>query len=138
MLAHRFFPVLFALALVAPALSHAAGAAPAGKSAVLLRLDPDSDGTVSLDEAKAAAAARFEALDTDQEGTLDAGELTGILSKRGLAKADSDKDGTLDKAEFTALAVQYFQKADKDKDGTLDAKELNSPAGRALVALLGG
>jgi Ca2+-binding EF-hand superfamily protein len=117
-----------------------AGAAPAiaaaGKGLVLAKVDADHDGTVSLDEAKGAAAAKFDALDIDKDGKLDAVELTGIVGRGGLAKADPDKDGALDKAEYLALAEKLFIGADHDKSGALDAKELSSPKGRALVALL--
>ncbi len=82
------------------------------KSAVMSKIDTDNDGTISLDEAKAAAAKKFDALDTDKEGTLDASELTGILGNGMLAKADTDKDGTL------------------------EPKELSSEQGRTLVSLL--
>jgi hypothetical protein len=111
-------------------------ATPNDESLVLSKIDPDHDGTVSLDEAKAAASVKFEALDTDKEQTLDAGELTGILSPTALKEADADKDETLDKAEYLALAEKMFKAADVDHDGTLDAKELSTDYGRALVALL--
>jgi Ca2+-binding EF-hand superfamily protein len=109
---------------------------PGTKSLVLTKIDTDNDGTVSLDEAKKAAAAKFDALDVDKDGALDAGELTGILGRGGVAKADSDKDGSLDKAEFLALVEKQFAAADHDQTGALDAKELSSPKGRALVAML--
>lgn len=38
-------------------------------------LDPDSDGTISLDEAKLAAANKFEMRDPYKDGTLDAKDL---------------------------------------------------------------
>jgi Ca2+-binding EF-hand superfamily protein len=125
-----------ALLVVLPAIAET-DATPNDASAVMARLDPDHDGTVSLDEVKKVASERFDALDTDHEGTLDASELTGILDQKGLQKADKDKDKTLDKAEFIALVTTYFQRADKDKDGKLEPAELNTPEGRALVALLG-
>jgi Ca2+-binding EF-hand superfamily protein len=109
---------------------------PEDQSPVMSKIDTDHDGSVSLDEAKKAATAKFDTLDTDKEGTLDASELTGILSRNELIKADKDKDKTLDKAEFLALVEKLFAAADKDKDGTLDAKELSTEQGRALVALL--
>ena len=109
---------------------------PADKSAVLSAIDTDNDGTVTLDEAKAAATKKFDKLDTDKEGTLDASELTGLMSKKALAAADADKDATLDKAEYLALVAKLFKNADTDKDATLEPAELNSEAGRDLVALL--
>ena len=109
---------------------------PEDQSAVMSKIDTDHDGSVSLDEAKKAAIAKFDTLDTDKEGTLDANELTGILGRNDLIKADKDKDNTLDKAEFLALVEKMFAAADNDKDGTLDEKELSTEQGRALVALL--
>jgi Ca2+-binding EF-hand superfamily protein len=109
---------------------------PEDQSSVMSKIDTDHDGSVSLDEAKKAAIAKFDTLDTDKEGTLDASELTGILARNDLIKADKDKDNTVDKAEFLALVEKLFAAADKDKDGTLDAKELSTDQGRALVALL--
>jgi Ca2+-binding EF-hand superfamily protein len=113
-----------------------ADTSPEDQSSVMSKIDIDHDGSVSLDEAKKAAIAKFDTLDTDKEGTLDASELTGILARNDLIKADKDKDNTLDKAEFLALVEKLFAAADKDKDGTLDATELSTEQGRALVALL--
>ena len=127
------------LAMAGGLMSAAAAPAdttPEDQSSAMSKIDTDHDGSVSLDEAKKAAIAKFDTLDTDKEGTLDANELTGILGRNDLIKADKDKDKTLDKAEFLALVEKLFAAADKDKDGTLDAKELSTEQGRALVALL--
>jgi hypothetical protein len=99
-------------------------------------LDPDKDGTVSLDEAKAAAGTKFDALDTDHDGTLTLQETKGVFLKSTLPQADPDKDGTIDKAEWEAQAEHRFKAADPDRDGTLDAQELASPAGKSLLRLL--
>lgn len=103
---------------------------------ILRTLDPDRDGTVDLNEAKAAASIRFDRLDRDHDGTLDRRELRGRLSAKELAAADPDHDGTLTKEEYLAVVEKRFMAADPDKDGTLDRKELRSPAGRALVRLV--
>jgi Ca2+-binding EF-hand superfamily protein len=133
--------LLKATALVCLALAPVAGHAQSkGRTANLdtfiQKWDPDHDGTLSLDEVKKAADARFEALDPDHDGTLDKKELRGVLSAQDVVKADPDKDGTLDKAEYEAIAANRFQAADPDHDGTLDKKELGSPAGKALMRLL--
>jgi hypothetical protein len=57
------------------------------------------DGTVTLAEAKIAATAKFDHLDTDKEGTLDAHELTGLLGPKMGSAADTDHDKTLDHAK---------------------------------------
>jgi len=120
---------------VTPAIG-APDSTPKDESLVLSKVDTDHDGSVSLAEAKAAASAKFDALDTDKEGTLDVNELTGILSPNAVKKADKDKDQTLDKGEFLALVEKMFKAADQDHDGTLDPTELSTDQGRALVSLL--
>jgi len=102
----------------------------------LSALDPDKDGTVSLDEAKAAADKKFDALDTDHEGTLTLTGTKGAFLKSTFANADPDKDGTIDKAEWEAQVEQRFKAADASRDGKLDAQELASPAGKTLLRLL--
>ena len=103
---------------------------------IIKSLDPDNDGTVDLNEAKAVAARVFDLIDRDKDGTLDRRELRARVSVRELAAADADKDGTLDKREYLALVEQRFRAADPDRDGTIDARELRSRAGLALLRLL--
>lgn len=98
--------------------------------------DTDHDRTLTLDEVKKAADARFDTLDQDHEGTLDRKELRGLVSATEFTKANADKDATLDKAEYEALVTQRFQAADSDHDGTLDEKEFGSRLGQALLQLL--
>jgi hypothetical protein len=102
----------------------------------LAALDPDKDGTVSVEEAKAAAVKKFDALDTDHEGTLSPEEAKDAIMQSGFSKADPDKDGTIDKAEWATLVEQHFKAVDPDHDGTLDAKELESPEGKQLLKML--
>jgi len=93
-------------------------------SASLTALDPDNDGTVDLQEAKAAAAKLFTKLDPDNDGTLDAKELSGRVDEAELKAADADNDGTLDQKEYEAIVEARFKAANPDDDGTLDEKEL--------------
>ena len=105
-------PVM-AAALAAVTLGGAGIVSPAWSASpsALKALDPDNDGTVDRNEARAAAARVFDRL-------------------------DRDKDGTLDKREYLALVEQRFRAADPDRDGTIDARELRSRAGLALLRLL--
>jgi Ca2+-binding EF-hand superfamily protein len=103
---------------------------------VLQMLDPDNDGTIDLNEAKAAASALFDQLDPDHDGTLDRKELKGRMTGSAFRKADPDNDGTIDKNEYLAVVEARFKAANPDQDGTIDAKELKTPAGRALLRLL--
>jgi Ca2+-binding EF-hand superfamily protein len=103
--------------------------------AFLEQWDTDHDGTLSLDESKKAAVARFGELDRNHKDSLTRSQLAGIVSYRQFRQSDINKDGRLDKTEFLSLVEKLFQEADKDHDGTLDKQELRSPAGRALLGL---
>jgi Ca2+-binding EF-hand superfamily protein len=103
--------------------------------AFLQQWDTDHDGTLSVDEIKKAAIARFEELDRNHKGRLSRSQLAGGLTFQQFRKADKDKDGTLDQDEFLSVIEELFQAADKDHDGTLDKKELGSSNGRALLRL---
>ena len=129
---------LAALALIGLALAAApTQAAGVSADAFIRQWDADHDGTLSLDEVKKAAGARFDQLDRDHDGTLDRRELGATMSPRELRQANTDKNGTLDKNEYLAAVEKRFQAADKNHDGKLDKKELNSPAGRLLLRLFG-
>jgi hypothetical protein len=101
-----------------------------------MQFDTDNDGTLDLNEVKAAAGAAFDKLDRDHDGTLDKKELRGRISKDMMGDADPDNDGTISKDEYVGLAEKLFKEADGDGEGTLDAKELRSKAGRQLMKLL--
>jgi Ca2+-binding EF-hand superfamily protein len=95
--------------------------------------DTNHDGTLSWNEIKKAASARFEALDRKQEGRLTRNQLAGMVSYQQFRQID--KEGTLAKAEYLSLVGRLFKAADKDRNGTLDKKELGTPAGKALLRL---
>jgi Ca2+-binding EF-hand superfamily protein len=105
-------------------------------AAKALPFDTDNDGTIDLNEAKAAASAAFDKLDVDHDGTLDKKELRGRISKKEWSVADPDNDGNVSKDEYLALTETLFKAADKDGEGTIDRKELHSAAGRKLEKLL--
>jgi hypothetical protein len=133
---HLVAGLAFGLVAATGAVAAPTDSTPDDKSLVMSKIDTDGDGTISWDEAKVAAAAKFQALDTDKEGTLDASELTGVISQAALKKGDTDKDSTLDPTEYLAVVETMFRAADRDHDGTLDARELSTAPGRALVAVL--
>ncbi len=109
---------------------------PVFAASALQSLDPDKDGTVDLNEAKAAASALFDKLDVDHDGTLDRKELKDRISAEDWKTADPDNDKTISKDEYLAFVEVAFKRANPDNDGTIDAKELKTPAGRALLRLL--
>ena len=99
-------------------------------------IDTDKDGTIDLNEAKAAASSVFDKLDADHDGTLDRAELKGRVPEQDWGTADPDSDKTLTKDEYLNYTEFAFKRADKDGDGTVDAKEARTPAGRVLMRLL--
>jgi hypothetical protein len=118
-------------------LNAATDTTPHDRSIVLSALDTTGhDGTLSLNEVDAAARVKFASLDTDKDGTLDATELTGIMTHGELAASDLDKDGTLDMTEYLAVVKAMLHAADGDHDGTVNASELSTQKGIDLVALL--
>lgn len=104
----------------------------------LRAIDPDNDGSMTLEEAKTRAGVVFDQLNKDKakDSTLDAKELRWRMSAKDLKAANPDKDGTLDKAEYSAVVEAWFKAANKDSDATIECKELKSKAGRALLRLL--
>jgi Ca2+-binding EF-hand superfamily protein len=103
--------------------------------AFLQQWDTDHDGTLSVDEIKKAALARFEELDRNHKGRLSRNQLAGVLAFQQFRQADKGKDGTLNKDEFLSVVEKLFQAADKDHDGTLDKTELGSSSGRTLLKI---
>lgn len=125
------------LALCAFAAVAFSGAfSPSFAASPVTAFDPDKDGTIDMNEAKAAAGAAFDKLEKDSDGTLDAKEAKGHVSKKEFKEGDPDNDGTLSKDEYLAIVEKLFKAADVDNEGTLDAKELKSKAGKALLKLL--
>lgn len=72
----------------------------------------------------------------DDDETLEADELQGMLDSDGLDAADPDDDDTLDWKEYRALVKAKFKAANPDKDGTIDLKELETSAGQELLKLI--
>ena len=100
------------------------------------QFDLDHDGTLSLAEAKSAAAYRFDKLDHDHDGTLSRKELAKRVGAAEFKQANADNDDTLDKAEYLKLVEDQFKAADKDDEGTLSKAEMTSAAGKMLMSLL--
>lgn len=121
---------VIAIAVPASAETKVAGCAE------MTAFDPDSDGTMDLNEAQNAATALFDQINPDKDGTLDEKEVSGRLTNAQLQAADPDKDGTLDKAEFLKVVEQRFTAANPDKDGTIDCKELETAAGKSLQSVI--
>ena len=72
-------------------------------------VDPDNDGTMDLNEAKAAALRLFEKINPDKDGTVNQKELRGRMTAKELKAADRDNDGTLDKARVPCGSREAVQ-----------------------------
>ena len=118
------------------ALTLTSAVSPSLAASALSGIDTDNDGTITLDEAKAAASKVFDQLDHDHEGTLDRAELRGRIPEQDWKIADPDSDKTLTKDEYLNYVEIVFKRADTDGDGTVDAKEARTHAGRVLLRLL--
>jgi len=110
--------------------------AAAKRSRAMQLLDPNNDGSISLDEARKVASALFDRLDRNRNGVLNKRELGGRVTPQEFVVADPDKDGTLTKAEYLSVVEKRFKAADSDNNGAVDEKELTARPGRALARLL--
>ncbi len=122
----------------------------------LLRLDRDTDGSVSEQEVKAFVsneapasqdAGTFMRYDLNKDGRIDYQEMrtvsdtddhdhSSMPSLKALLALDPDKDGKLTAEELEGLANDAFAMVDQDKDGMLSDNEraaLNSPSLVAAV-----
>ena len=104
--------------------------------------------TITRDEALAQADARFDRMDANKDGKLDATEMMpprqpamapGAMPPppadgaappppppaggRMMARLDANGDGAIDREEFRAQAVRRFDRMDANKDGKIDPAE---------------
>ncbi|MGW8190405.1 EF-hand domain-containing protein [Sphingomonas hankookensis] len=102
---------------------------------------PMADGVLTREEALARADRRFDALDTDRDGTISAAERAAMpqrprgtvdgttpmpgrpMGDRMLERADADKNGVVTREEFRAVAGRAFDRQDANHDGRVDAAE---------------
>jgi Ca2+-binding EF-hand superfamily protein len=126
---------------------------PCGFPRLIKLVDKDGDGTISLAEAQAFAAQRFDRLDTEHKGYLTlesyeapprratdrASEARRPALERALPRAEAAfkalnkaGDGRLTKDEFLADSRARFAAADIDKDGKLTIDELRHTRGHAF------
>lgn len=120
--------------LLASALAFAAS--PSLAASVFSGIDTSNDGTIDLNEAKAAASKTFDKLDTNHDGTLDRAELRRRIPRQDWKIANPDNDQTLSKQEYLNYVEYAFKRADTDGDGTINATEARTHAGRVLLRLL--
>lgn len=133
------------VAAMAVAIAGAALAAPPAPSAdasqrhPMMQLDTNNDGLI--DRAEAAKyprlAEKFDTLDSNKDGKLDAGERPSRQGKRGrrggmarIIELDTDGDGRISRAEAAARPqfAARFDQVDGNRDGYLVSSELRAAA----------
>jgi Ca2+-binding EF-hand superfamily protein len=120
--------------LLASALAFAAS--PSFAASVFSGIDTNNDGTIDLDEAKAAASKTFDQLDTNHDGTLNRAELRGRIPEQDWKIANPDNDKTLTKEEYLNYVEYAFKRADTDHEAKIEPNEARTHAGRVLMRLL--
>lgn len=102
-------------------------AEPVDSAAKLLeRMDRDVDGKISFEEYRNAMVRRFDAIDSDGDGTLVAQEIPPEWLA-GAAERVAGKQ--VSRLEFGDSLQPVFERFDGDKDGQLDAAEIEAFAG---------
>lgn len=126
--------------LIVPAIAtlFAAGVAvaePQGGPRGPMHADTNKDGVVTLDEAVAAAKARFALADKNKDGKLSAEEMKdarpgrhhggkgGFGPEKMFERLDANKDGKLTRDEMRAKSDEHFTKLDANKDGAITKDE---------------
>lgn len=140
---NRTHLLVAALAVVIAGAAVAASPAPsadASQRRPMVKLDTSNDGVI--DRAEAARhprlAEKFDTLDRNKDGKLDAGERPSWKGERGhrgagmdhAVRLDTDGDGRISRAEATVqprLAARFDQ-ADGNRDGYLVRSELRASA----------
>ncbi|KQN26072.1 hypothetical protein ASE86_07895 [Sphingomonas sp. Leaf33] len=97
-----------------------------GPGGGLARMDGDGDGRVTRAEFDAGGRTRFEQMDTNRDGKIDATEMASLPGGGRGMRADTNGDGTLTRAEYDAQSKERFDRSDVNGDGVLDAAELQS------------
>jgi Ca2+-binding EF-hand superfamily protein len=83
-------------------------------------LDTDDNGAVDAAEFDAFMGQTFSALDTNGDGYISAAESAGFMSPDQFAAANTNGDDGISAAEFTAATQADFAAADRDGDGVLN------------------
>jgi len=100
-----------------------------GPGGGLARMDGNGDGKVTRAEYDAGARTRFDRMDTNADGTIDATEMAALPGGGRGMRADTNGDGKLTRAESDAMSKERFDRLDGNGDGVLDAAELQAGPG---------
>ncbi|HYJ81301.1 MAG TPA: hypothetical protein VEW26_00435 [Allosphingosinicella sp.] len=115
----------------------------------MAKFDADSNGAITLAEARAGAARMFEGADTNKDGRATHEEMMAFHGKmgghrqgggdkgghggpggkghgKGPMHLDADGDGALTLAEADAGIQRHFGELDTDRDGSITAAEMEA------------
>jgi len=127
---------LLPLSLPLPANAHdaaASGAHPSMFEHMLKSMDTNGDGRISRDEYLAAAATKFQAIDAQHKGRVDAADIASSpaalerIDHRAQAlvdRLDHNGAGYVTSDEFVAAAQKRFARMDRNGDGRLTPDEM--------------
>jgi len=102
----------------------------------LLEFDLDGDGRLTMDEAPEAIQARFERMDQNGDGFLDAEDQPAERGPGGLGggppggfaqrlkELDKNGDGKLSREEAPDRMQRFFDRMDRNEDGFIDEDEV--------------
>ena len=120
---HKYTPTAVALALALVAGGLAAAETIDTPTRLLERMDRNVDGKISFEEYRNAMVRRFDAIDSDADGTLVAQE----IPPEWLAGAQERVAGAkVSRLEFGDSLQPVYDRFDADKDGQLDAAEIEA------------
>ncbi len=113
-----------------------------GMDAMFENVDADNNGSITLAELEAAAAARFAKVDADSDGFVTAEEMAALrergnderrakMAERIVERMDTDDDGKLSLEEMTAKRgpAQMLERLDADGNGELSKEEIADARG---------
>lgn len=114
-----------------------AGSRHDGKGPFMALFDTNTDGVVTMDEFKQAAAERFGKMDVDSSGAVSKEEFRNYIKdkrqkryERKFVKMDTDKDGNISQTEYLDYkqkrAQSKFQRMDKNEDGLVSTEEFKN------------
>ena len=102
----------------------------------LIAADTNKDGAITLDEVLAAAGKRFDLMDRNKDGTLDAADREAMSKEmtdyrvRRFMHSHGAKDGKVTREQFFAAAKERFAEHDRNSDGRLDRPDASPGRGR--------
>ncbi|MEL0658552.1 hypothetical protein V6255_05295 [Psychromonas arctica] len=107
------------------------------KEVSFAKLDANSNGAITKDEAKGRLAKHFDKVDTDANGSITSAEFELVKNmKKGkhgqkvsFSTLDANKDGAITKDEAKGRLLSNFDKIDGDADGKITTQELDTKRG---------